>query len=464
MMGLWALVLVVIALRWPQHLLPAAIVCSVFEGAAIVNAGGLGISPYYFTLMLIAVQCVFVRVRSGNSLGYTAGVRRIIGSGMALLIIGLASAFMLPRVFHGRPVLSPRLNADAQAPLQFSTSNVGQGVYLLLNISMLWYTAHTCRTAPAARRMAAAFMIAGILVVALAVYQLASSLTGLPFPDDLLYSNDAYVMQHGTAILDMPRICSTFTEPAALAVFLIGFIAFLIARLETADAGGWRVMVLLVCAIVALVLSTSSTAYLGLAAIAAWGIVRHMFWPLIKGEASWPAVGVLVVLIGGAITAFALSQPLRDVVQTTVFEKDQSDSYEQRSQADRYSLKLAEDTWGLGVGLGSNRASSFFPSVMSTIGICGAAALGILIALLVLPGGDPSLRHLHRPLAAALTGIVFAKLISSPDLATPSMWAAMAALVSVRAAAEESPKVPTVTSSPPQPAGPARKQRSVSFG
>ena len=440
-MGLWAVALVVIAIKWPQHLVQAAIVCSVFEGAAIVNAGGLGVSPYYFTLMLVAVHAVLLRVEASTLLGFTPGVRRVLSCALVLLTIGLGSAVVMPRVFAGWAVLSPRLSADAKAPLSFSTSNIGQAVYLLLNIVMLWYTAQTCRTPAAARGMMKAFLIAGIIVVGLAAYQFVSSTLGLPFPDDLLYSNDAYVMQHGTAILDLPRICSTFTEPAALAVFLIGFIAFLITWLETA-AVGWRGTVLLLASIVALIFSTSSTAYLGLALIACWGIWKYMLLPLIKGRGNVKAAVALAVLLGAGATTFVLSEQLQDVVQKTVFEKDESASYEERSQADGYSMHLAAGTWGLGVGLGSNRASSFFPSVISTLGVCGGGALATLLVLLVRsPVSDTTMLQAHRPLAAALVGIVVAKLISSPDLATPSMWAAMGALISVRAAAESSESV-----------------------
>ena len=319
----------------------------------------------------------------------------------------------------------------------------GNGVYLLLNIVMLWFTAQTCRSPSAARGMLKAFLIAGIAVVALAAYQFISSSLGLPFPDDVLYSNDAYVMQHGTAILGLPRICSTFTEPSALAVFLIGFIAFLISWLETADAG-WRGTVLLIAAIVALVFSTSSTAYLGLTLIAGWGVWKYMLLPLIKGRGNVKAAIGLSVLLTAGVTAFVVSAQLQDVVRATVFEKDESASYEERSQADGYSMHLAADTWGLGVGLGSNRASSFFPSVLSTLGVCGGATLATLLVLLIRsPRGDASMLQTHRPLAAALAGTVVAKLISSPDLATPSMWALMAALVSVRAAAESSAATPT---------------------
>jgi hypothetical protein len=461
-MGLWALALVIVAVRWPGYLVHAAVICSVFEGAALVNAGGLGISPYYFALMLIPAQCLFVRVTRGNALGHSPGVRRIIACALVLLVLGLVSAIAMPVVFAGWPVLSPRLSADAKAPLEFSTSNIGQSVYLLLNVIMLWYTAQTCRTPAAARGLMNAFLIAGLIVIGFAVYQLAASLLGIPFPDDILYSNDAYVMQHGTAILNMPRLCSTYTEPSSLAVFLVAFIFFLITVLDTGTLR-WTGAALLIAAITALVLSTSSTAYLGLAAITSWAVLKYIFLPIVHGSGNMKATLAVCAAIGAAVWIFSSNASLRDVVVTSVFEKDQSSSYEERSQADTYSMQLAANTWGLGVGLGSNRASSFLPSVLSTLGVLGAGALAALVWSLVrAPDMIAGMKPMHRPLSLGLIGIVGAKMISSPDMATPTLWALMAALISVRAAAESPIQQSVTTVSSDTPADISRPQ--VSFG
>ena len=438
-LGIWALALCAVALRWPAWLLPAAVVCAPFEGAALVNAGGVGVSPYFFALMLIAARCVLVRTEPGNLFGRNPRTRVAMRWMAAATAIALAGAVVLPRVFAGSAVLSPRLDADAAAPLSFSTSNVAQAVYLLLNVGLLWYAVQTAGGTAAVRRVVSATRVAGAIVVALAMYQFAASYLHLPFPDDVLYSNQAYVMQSGTQVMDLPRLCSTFTEPAGMAVYLVGYLAFLTAEPPAASRRGAAVRIaLIVLTVAVLALSTSSTAFVGLAGVAVWAGWRFLVWPTVAGRPRNPrAAGAVIAIAVLVIVAFVASQTLRDLVQAMVLDKDDSASYAERSGADAFSRGLVLSTWGLGVGLGSNRASSFGPSLLSTVGVYGAAALaGVLFHLLRRPSPStpPDARRWHAPLAAGLVGVIGTKMVSSPDLVTPAMWSLMAALLCVHGA------------------------------
>ena len=437
-MGLWAAALVLVAWRRPSWLLPAAVLCAPFEGAAVVNAGGVGVSPYFFTLMLIAARCAFVRTTVPTLLGRTPRQRRAIAWLAAAVAVAVGGAVVLPRMFAGAAVLSPRLDADAAAPLSFSTGNVAQAVYLLLNAGLLWYAAQTAGDAAGVRAVVTATRAAGAVVVGIAAYQFAAAYTGLPFPDDVLYSNTAYVMQHGTRVMDLPRLCSTFTEPSAMAVFGVGYLMFLAA--DVPPVGRVAVMVrvgLIVLTVATLALSTSSTAYVGLAGVAAWAVARFVAGPLIVGRPNHRAIGAVVfagIVVGGS---YAASPTLQELVRKMVLEKDESSSYDERSGADTFSTQLARDTWGVGVGLGSNRASSFGPSMLSTVGVYGTAALaGAMVQLLRPASRGGQSRRFHPPLAAGLVGVVGTKMVSSPDLVTPAMWTMMAGLLCAHGAAD----------------------------
>ncbi len=50
-----------------------------------------------------------------------------------------------------------------------------------------------------------------------------------------------------------------------------------------------------------------------------------------------------------------------------------------RSRSNQEALQINQDTWGLGAGLGSNRASSYLLSALSTIGIPGLTLIVVLI-------------------------------------------------------------------------------------
>ncbi|MDB5326826.1 MAG: putative rane protein [Phycisphaerales bacterium] len=433
-LALWTLAILVVAVLWPARLLAMAIVLSVFEGAALFKAGGVGVSPYYLTLVLVAVRCVAIRVTPQTLLGPTKASQRAVLYGMLFATIAVAGAAVLPRVFAGLEVNSPRLSEIGTASLVFSSSNIGQAAYLVLNVALLWYTAQQRDAADIAASAIRAVMIAGTIVIGLAFYQLAAALTGLPFPEDILYSNDTFVSQSGTSILDMPRICSTFTEPSGMAVFLVALVALL-----TSDAGraagraAWRVPLLL-GAVGVLLLSTPRTAYLDLFAIGAWRLGAYLLIPLLKGRLSTRQVVLTVAGVAVVGISIAASPSLRDLIQQMVFEKDQSASYAERSDANALAWHIGYSTFGLGAGLGSNRASAFLPSLLSTTGVFGVALLGGLVVTLLRRPGAASVVAAHRGLAAALLGVVGMKLLSSPDVSTPSMWALLAALGATHAA------------------------------
>ena len=456
----WAAALIVVAIRRPDRLLAAAILCAPFEGAAIVNAGGIGVSPYFFALMLIACRCPFVRTDASSLMGRAPAVRLAMRAAVALLLIGVVGAILLPRVFAGTPVNSPRLDADATSPLVGSTSNVGQCVYLLLNVAFLWHAAQSMATRDAARSAVLALAGAGAIVVFFAFYQFAGAVAGLPYPADVLYSNESVVMQHGSTILDMPRIGSTFTEPAGMAVFLVGFGAFAIARLAGGGASPARV-VLLAGTVAAIALSTSSTAFVGLAGLAAWAVAAHLILPVVRGTARPRRILTVVVPLAAVVVAIASSGTIRDMIRKVVFEKGDSDSFDGRSAADAIALGLARATLGLGVGLGSNRASSFAPSMLSTVGVPGVAAFATLVVSLCRRAGGGELDALRRAAAAGLVATVAVKCVSSPDLVTPLMWSFAATLIVIHgAAATDATTVVAIGSMSSAPA--FRRRRLVS--
>lgn len=96
-----------------------------------------------------------------------------------------------------------------------------------------------------------------------------------------------------------------------------------------------------------------------------------------------------------------------------------------RPQADRYAIWLLWETYGLGVGLGSNRASSYLTGLASNVGIPGLvlflAAVGLqfyLLAKRILRKPDaPSVFFFGSGIAALI-----AVSIAIPDQNWPALW------------------------------------------
>jgi O-antigen ligase len=137
-------------------------------------------------------------------------------------------------------------------------------------------------------------------------------------------------------------------------------------------------------------LSTSSAGYVGLAVFAmvyAANWLRRAMSPnapyrdSLPVEAIFVLIATLVFLAVLALSPHALDYAF-DMINGMVFQKTQSDSYEERTMWSRVALEAFFKTNGLGVGLGSARTSNWFVNILSSTGIIGVALLGGFILLL----------------------------------------------------------------------------------
>jgi hypothetical protein len=155
-------------------------------------------------------------------------------------------------------------------------------------------------------------------------------------------------------------------------------------------------MVLAAMLFVLLVLSTSSTAYVG------GGVVGIVFMAVIVGAALRNRLlsqdVLLLVGAGVAVTAIVgivlynehALDPYWRLFDSMVLSKASSGSAQERAYWNYMSLQSVVDTSGLGIGLGSSRASSWVIAVVSQLGVIGALLIGILVVQ-ILRGGR--LRH-----------------------------------------------------------------------
>jgi hypothetical protein len=130
----------------------------------------------------------------------------------------------------------------------------------------------------------------------------------------------------------------------------------------------------------ALLLSTSSTAYAGLACYAAALVVRLVFMPgslalrkalilIASGLAALAAVLALLVFSPGAADAIGT------LAQRLTISKVESASAMQRMFWARQGIDALVTSHGLGIGPGSFRSSSLASAVLGSTGVIGALAL-----------------------------------------------------------------------------------------
>jgi len=200
----------------------------------------------------------------------------------------------------------------------------------------------------------------------------------------------------------------------------------------------------LVGGLVIIVLCTSATGYITLGIMTGLLLLRTYI-------ASSPATRRRV--LAGTITIAILSSLAMAIIPAvapnvaeqavTVFNatanKQQSSSYDARTEADRDALRAMVGTDFLGVGWGSNRSSSLGPGLCAAVGVWGIIGLlGFIAGLyrhvaLAHRLADSDARDVMRGCSAGLLGTLTATLLSGPTITSPDFYLLLAVLVATAA-------------------------------
>ncbi|MDB5315487.1 MAG: hypothetical protein JWO26_3224 [Rhodospirillales bacterium] len=421
----------------PGWLIRLALVAGVFEaGAALIIGGdpGFGLPtamvPGLLLLAHIVLQYALGMRYAGEGIVLRAALPLII-----FMIFAIVTAMLLPDIYSGQMLVWPNrpdLVFPTAVPLAFNSGNVTQSLYLAMNVAMavgagLILTGRGVRW----RALLNAYLLSGYLVVGICVWDFASRIAGVWFPDEILRTNPAWAIVT-QSFGPVPRIQGPFTEPAALAFFLSG-LAFCCLSLCMRGHATMRPQLLLMLTIMCMLLSTSTTGI----AILAFGL------PLVLVAGAGDRLArmrtqrtlVNMVLAGGIVLVpLLLAVPsLIDaaaVVLESTLEKGDSSSYEDRMEMDRIAVDAMVQSWGIGVGWGSTRSSSLIPGILGNSGLIGLGLLvwfGVGLTLLIRRAGRLApAQHPARPaldgFSAAICGQLCAALLSAPTISSLSFF------------------------------------------
>ena len=385
-----------------------------FVASASVIASGNGITPLFMLLLVIFAIPVldWINRSSDTSLGREPGRTPLLLFGLWTTAISLLG----PIYFAGIPVLDPRSGIDdeVQFPslLAFNISNIAQVAYLLLGLAMVVYIGRAPGVSP------------HLASVGLAIGSVLSTLR-LVLPKDLsreLLDTSPSIRYINTTPDGQERLRGVFSEPSALATFSITALVFF-ALSSTQSTGKRRVFNLVMTGwcLVNLGLSGSGTALVGGLIVTGLLIVQALS-RFCSGRARWSqnAVFASFLIVPVLIVVLPL---LYGSANGVIGDKVQSTSYVARSSADLFSLNLAAQSMGLGVGLGSNRPSSYLAMLLSCTGIIGTTLF--FYGLVRLVHGAYRIRG-FQPSAWALIALIVTKCVAGPDMSEQPMWMLMA--------------------------------------
>ena len=377
-------ILVPLCLLWamrPERLLKLMIVSQVFEAAAALVIGTLGVQPGLLPAVTF-MGFVLLQLLLGARYPGDRQAWRLVRPLVIVAVWALVTSYAMPRLFEGQAYVWPQKEIPPFViePLHPTSSNINQDIYLALDCAFVVLGAcFFTRSRLPLLSFLRVYLASGLLVAAIAVWQFASKVAGVPYPSVLFYSNPGWAILTTQSFGSVPRINATFSEPAALA----GYMASIVC------ASGWLMLqghrdglirLAFLAGLGTIALSTSTTGFATLAIVA----IGIPVYALLSGSARMVAmvlkIGIpVMVLLGLAFFAGDTLVPRFDSsiaqVVNASLDKQHSTSYNDRTDTDVDSLTAAIQTYGLGTGWGSNRSSSLIPGILANIGIPGLLGL-----------------------------------------------------------------------------------------
>ncbi|WP_199275540.1 hypothetical protein [Sinorhizobium americanum] len=309
---------------------------------------------------------------------------------LALTMVGLMTAILLPRLFQGAiEVLTVERSVGArsiiaQVPLRFSSSNITQAVYALGGFACFGLCYAYIRRTAAPAHLVKVLLIVGAVNLGFAVADVLTYFTGTEQLLEFVRTAN-YALLTASEKGGFKRISGAFPEASAFADYTLVLFAatasLWLDRIRSYMTGPMAAALL-----VALVLSTSATALLGLAVVvpflwsrsvaSALGPRRAGRTAFLLGLAALTPIVILMIISLFPATAEAVKQFLDEIL----FSKADSQSGRERMTWNAAAYQTFLDTSGLGAGLGSARASSYLLVLLSNVGILGTTAFCLFVA------------------------------------------------------------------------------------
>lgn len=453
--------LLVVAIWARPWLLGLVLGSAVFQAAAVVNvpigAGFYGISPYVASAGVAGLVMLWRRFGPDKSAVWPppAHIRTPAIWLLAYAVVAVVGSFLLPHVFAGLPV-QPPLAANGYGlkelpPLQWGISNLAQAANVCVHATVALFAWQALGRADwSTQKTLAPFAIAcGIAVVAglhdrlallndwprIASFWMSNAGYELVDLADFSWINPKFPTDGGEQVLSYSRISSPFSEPSYGSAFLAALLAGTVTWMfRTPTRATWG-LIATVCILAGLVNTLGTTgllaAFLSLIVIFTWlgvGLSKPDKSISTTRRRTLKLYFMLLVAMGAfaLVAAGIASQNERfaTAARYMLIEKFYTLEDDARFLSDVRGFKLAADTLGFGVGLGSNRTSSFISSLISNTGVAGTifflAMTGTLTWRYVRCKTPVSA---HFFVAPAFGATLLAACIGIPDLNLPFLWA-----------------------------------------
>ncbi len=427
--------------------LPAVIVLSaVFQGSSVldvsVGKGAYGVTPYNFSALLAAIVLLFRLTRARTINLVPKAPRTTVALLFAYAALSALGAFFLPPIFEGLSVnlLIERAALDqAPSPLRFTLANLAQAVNLGIHmIVLLFLIEASTRPDWNENRLILALGSGAFLMLAIGAYERVADTFDLQSTIEFWTNNPGY-LQHGRGRVNgLLRMAAPMSEASYassfLATVLAGLAAVIAFGAKRAARRDWALAVGFTMTALALINTLGATGWV-VAGLSCAAIFLALFISVIREPSGvvnprrqrTKIIGIATIaalLFAGWLGKESPSAPfVTRMLDNLLISKLESASAKVRRISNQRALTIVKETHGLGVGLGSNRASSFLASLVSNTGIAGALLfLGMLGSIFWRYLRAPQLSDAQIFVGAALATATLAMSLAIPDLNLPIYW------------------------------------------
>jgi len=308
---------------------------------------------------------------------------------IAFLVVSSASLLM-PVYINGRlAITSPILGDGSATPLYLSSHNITQLLYLIFGGLIAIGVAHANLREEARHETERIILYSAVFIAVWGLFQFFCNVTGIPYPDFIL-NNSGSASGNGylqtLKDVDVGRISSAAVEPSMFAQSLVTLLPLTLpAWLRIGSIFSIRIdRWCSVLFVVVLILSTSSTAYLGLV------ILLLLVPPLLvrAGKMSFArglrfAMVALTVAIATAGLVFVSVPVVRGVADAVLLSKSSSGSGLERLMTIGLAFGYFKQYPILGIGWGSAGSHDLVMKLLSNVGLVGTFTfLGAMLCVL----------------------------------------------------------------------------------
>jgi hypothetical protein len=382
----WILLSLGVSLYWvaPQFLYTLMIFFIPFSATAVANIGSAGSASGVQASMLFGSLWILKELPALGRISLRPYWPRLRTPVRRLTFFGLVAiiSLVMPLWINGHVVIeSPELADSGSAPLQFTATHVTQTIYLIYGVLLTILMALKNSEIHEFIRSVRIFLISAIFVSLWGLFQLLCWSFNLDYPAYLFNTSateSALGYTQEIREVGLKRISSVATEPSMFAQCML--IAAIIALFTLINPQPLLSKIwdrLAVGVIVGgLLISTSTTAYVGLAGVLALYAVALMYLRIRRGQ-----LLIFVLLFAGLLffvyTGFSSVQ---DVVASMIVGKGESYS----ALARLNSVLLARDYFFrypvLGLGWGSVTSHDLVFKLLSNTGLAGLLTFSMFLA------------------------------------------------------------------------------------